>query len=73
MDPLPNDPEVATDQACETAINALDQLMAIAANKETSHLVAAEWRFIDQIATRIQLLQTFIVTSKQHLRVVSNG
>lgn len=70
--PDDRDPEVVADKACEAALNSLDELVALAANRETAHLVAADWRFIDQIVTRAQMLGTFIATRSQ-LKVVKHG
>jgi hypothetical protein len=71
-EPPDGDPEIAINRACETALNSLDELVALAADKSTAHLVAADWRFIDQIVTRAQMLGTFIQT-RQLLRIVKNG
>ena len=72
-EPEPNDPEVTTNRACEEALNALDQLVVLAANSETAHLVEAERVFIGQILTRAQLIASFLLARQPQLKVIRNG
>ncbi len=68
------DPEITADIACEQALNALDQLMVLAAKDETAHLVVANKVFVGQILTRAQLVASFLMTrqSRPHM-VINNG
>ena len=67
------DPEVTADMACETALNALDDLMVLAAKDETWQSVMANKVFIGQILTRAQLVSSFLMskTPPTHIRRVS--
>ena len=69
-------PEVSADQACETALNALDDLMVLAANQQTAHLVWANKIFIGQILTRAQLVASVLMAVEQkagQLKVIRNA
>ena len=68
MEPDINDPEVAADAACEAALNALDDLMVLAAKSETARYVEAERVFIGQILTRAQLVASFIAARHPNLK-----
>jgi hypothetical protein len=48
-EPADNDPEVTADLCLRTALNALDQLMVLAAKDDTAHLVMANRIFVGQI------------------------
>lgn len=57
-------PEVTADMACEQALNALDQLMVLAARDDTAHLVVANRIFVGQILTRSQLIASFLMAKE---------
>jgi hypothetical protein len=69
----PPESELAAEQACEAALNALDTLMALAANDETAPLVEAEKVFVGQILTRAQLVASSMMARHPNLKVVKNG
>lgn len=73
FEPADNDPEVTADKACEIALNALDDLMVLAAKDDTAHLVMANRIFIGQILTRAQLVASFLMAQQTGLRIVKNG
>lgn len=58
---MQDSPEVTADMACEQALNALDQLMVLAARDDTAHLVVANRIFVGQILTRAQLVASFLM------------
>ena len=59
-----SDPEVTADIACETALNALDQLMVLAAKDDTWPAVMANRIFVGQILTRAQLVTSFLMAKQ---------
>jgi hypothetical protein len=69
----PPESELAAEQACESALSALDTLMLLAAGDDTVHLVEAEKAFIGQILTRAQLVASFLMARHPNLKVVKNG
>lgn len=73
-EPSDTSPEVTADVACETALNALDQLMVLAADKTTAQHVMANKVFVGQILTRAQLVASFLVALETpKLKVVRNN
>lgn len=73
-EPSDTDPEVTADVLCETALNALDQLMVLAAKNDTFPHVMANKVFIGQILTRAQLVASFLIARETPvLKVVSNN
>ncbi len=55
-----DDAEVTADIACEHALNALDLLVLLAADRRTAPQVIANRVFIGQILTRAQLVASFL-------------
>jgi len=70
---LDSDPEVSVDILCETALNALDQLMVLAAKEETFQHVMANKVFIGQILTRAQLIASFLMARQTRPQMVVNN
>ena len=68
--PPPFTKEISADIACETALNALDELAALALKDDTAHLVIANRIFIGQILCRAQLVASFLAAKTPALRVV---
>lgn len=73
QEPERNDPAVSADMACETALNALDDLMVLAAADDTAQHVMANRVFVGQILVRAQLVASFLMSKHPQLKVVSNG
>lgn len=58
----------------QSAFDALDEIMAIAADPETQHLVLRDHVAMAQLLSRCQLINSFILVSgKPGLKVISNG
>ena len=71
---MADDPEVTADQACEAALNALDQLMVLAARDDTAPHVMANRIFVGQILVRAQLIQSFLMAKETpEFKMVSNN
>ncbi len=66
------DPQVMLDMTINTITRELDDLMVLAADPATSHLVIKEAVGVGQILYRAQLVASFIEARKPRL-VVSNG
>lgn len=78
---LPQTPEqraqIAFDMAVQSAFNALDEIMAFGADPLTRNLVLNERIAMHQLASRTQLIASFIEASKDQpgkvRMVVNNG
>lgn len=65
--------QVKLDLSIQQAFSALDEIMAIAADPETKHMVFKEKVAIGQLLNRTQLIASFIEKYKPgQLKVVSN-
>lgn len=66
--------QIKLDMSIQQAFNALDEIMAIAADPETKHMVFKERVAVGQLLNRAQLIASFIEKYKPgQLKVVSNG
>lgn len=65
--------EEQTERRCDSIIRDLDELCAMAANRETVDLVEGQQAAIGQMKTRVTLILAFLETRKPSLRVVSNN
>jgi hypothetical protein len=71
---MDRDPEITADMACETALNALDELMTLAAKDDTAHLVIANRIFVGQIKSRVDLILSFLIAKETPaFKVISNA
>ena len=72
-----NDPVLTAEEQLERKadwiIRELDELCAMAANKETIDLVEGQRFAIGQMLVRTQLIVGFLLAGKQHLKVVPRG
>jgi hypothetical protein len=67
--------QVKLGMSIQQAFSGLDDIMAIAADPNTKHLVLKERVAIGQLVSRAQLIASFMIVSGKpgHLMVVSNG
>jgi hypothetical protein len=73
-DPDENSPEVKLDMALRGAFAGLDELMCLAADRDTASLVEKERVHIGQLVTRAQLLASFLMArAPTGLRMIRNG
>lgn len=72
-----NDPVLSAEEQlerkCDWLIRELDELCALANNRETVDLVEGQRTAIGQMTTRIQLIAAFLMARQPHLTVVQNN
>lgn len=72
-----NDPvltaEEQLERKCDWLVRELDEIVAMAANKETVDLVEGQRVAVGQIVMRAQLVAAFLMTRQPQLKVVQNN
>jgi hypothetical protein len=72
-----NDPDLTAEEQlerkCDWLVRELDEIVAMAANKETVDLVEGQRVAVGQIVMRAQLVAAFLMTRQPQLKVVQNN